>query len=730
MDTPPRPIRRDVRVFISAVTRELGSIRKLVKKGLEDNDYHAVEQDNFPLDYRDLTEKLRERIESCDAVVHIAGLCYGAEPRNRPDDAPRRSYTQREYEIAVELGKPVYVFLTGDGFPVDPHEPEPPELRELQEAHRRRLTTTGKDYSRTGTHEELAQKVRTLQLKVERLRDELEQVDVKVARTGRGLRRGLLVVLVVGLAALGATGIVIVQQQAARRAQEREQRLQQVAREKEELERRAAQAEREKAEAARREARKIVQVEQEFAERFLQQLLASKEISPEEARRRALKDLPGLVHLTASEIESLVNRKIPAAAQAALSPLEQARAALARGDYARVREVADKSRHEGRELAMIEGTAALAEFRKIPRPEHHERALAAFERAMALADPNSPVEWKAWTDAAVAAASILHDLGRFARAEPLLRECVRLREVGSGPRSPDLGVVLNDLAGVLHATNRLSEAEPLFRRALAISETTYGPGHPAVARDLNNLALLLEATNRRSEAEPLYRRALEIAERSYGPDHPEVARVLNNLALLLQATKRLSEAEPVLRRALEIHELSYGRDHSQVVTHLNNLAEMLRQTNRLSEAEPLYRRALEIAERSYGPDHPEVARVLNNLALLLQATNRVSEAEPLSSRALAINEVIYGPDHPHVATDLSSLALLLFSTNRVSEAALLHRRALAILVQFRRQTGYEHPNFHTAASIYCFILEKLGRTPEQIEIAIRAVVGSEVTDEP
>ncbi len=44
-----------------AVTRELGSVRKLVKKGLEDNDYHAVEQDNFPPDLRELKEEL-ERV--------------------------------------------------------------------------------------------------------------------------------------------------------------------------------------------------------------------------------------------------------------------------------------------------------------------------------------------------------------------------------------------------------------------------------------------------------------------------------------------------------------------------------------------------------------------------------------------------------------------------------------------------------------------------------------------
>jgi uncharacterized small protein (DUF1192 family) len=189
MSTPTQRIRRDVRVFVSAVTRELASARKIVKKGLEDNDYHAVEQDSFPPDYRDFVDKLRARIASCDAVVHIAGYCYGAEPKNRPENAPRRSYTQLEYDIAMELTKPVYVFLTSDGFPADPHESETGELKTLQESHRRSLTSTGRDYSRLDTVEELDQKIRSLQMKVERLEHELSRVDAKVTRTGRWLWR-------------------------------------------------------------------------------------------------------------------------------------------------------------------------------------------------------------------------------------------------------------------------------------------------------------------------------------------------------------------------------------------------------------------------------------------------------------------------------------------------------------------------------------------------------------
>lgn len=208
MKTTLPTIRRDTRVFISAVSRELGSVRKLVKKGLEDNDYHAVEQDNFPPDYRQLVDKLRERIASCDAVIHIAGRCYGAEPNQRPSGAPRRSYTQMEYDLAVELGKPVYLFLTGDGFPVDQHEPEGAEQTRLQEAHRRHLSSNGQDYCRLATREELDQKIRSLQLKVQGLQEELAHVDVRLTANHRNLGQRISISLIVLITAIVFAGLL------------------------------------------------------------------------------------------------------------------------------------------------------------------------------------------------------------------------------------------------------------------------------------------------------------------------------------------------------------------------------------------------------------------------------------------------------------------------------------------------------------------------------------------
>ncbi len=248
---------------------------------------------------------------------------------------------------------------------------------------------------------------------------------------------------------------------------------------------------------------------------------------------------------------------------------------------------------------------------------------------MASADPKSPTEWQAWTDAAVATASILHDLAHYSEAEPLLRDCLRLREANRGPNSPDVAIVLNNLALLLQATNRLARPSRSFAARWRSTSESYGPHHPTVAKSLNNLALLLQATNRLSEAEPLFRRALAIDEKSYGPDHPDVAIDLNNLALLLQATNRLSEAEPLFRRALAIDEKSYGPDHPDVAIHLNNLAVLLYATKRMTEAEPLMARAIRILsqfQRLTGHEHPNLRTDVENYRQLL-TQHKLAEPE-------------------------------------------------------------------------------------------------------
>jgi hypothetical protein len=127
------------RIFVSATTRDLGSYRLLAGQSLRKRDYEVDDQAIFDLTFLEIFEKLKQRIERCDAVVCLIGLVYGGEPSRRPPDQPRRSYTQWEYYLARALNKPVYRLLADPATQFDPdllREPESDELRQLQLQYR------------------------------------------------------------------------------------------------------------------------------------------------------------------------------------------------------------------------------------------------------------------------------------------------------------------------------------------------------------------------------------------------------------------------------------------------------------------------------------------------------------------------------------------------------------------------------------------------------------------
>jgi short subunit dehydrogenase-like uncharacterized protein len=88
-------------------------------------------------------------------------------------------------------------------------------------------------------------------------------------------------------------------------------------------------------------------------------------------------------------------------------------------------------------------------------------------------------------------------------------------------------------------------------------------------------------------------------------------------------------------------------------------------------------------------------------------------------RALAIDEQSFGGKHPEVARDLNNLATLLQDTNRLAEAEPLMRRALAVFID---SLGPEHPNSYTVAENYVSLLQAMGKTEDEINDILVAVL--------
>lgn len=133
-------------IFLSGVSHEFGSFRDAVVIEVPKKGCFADNQPGFPPDHRTVEEMLRCRLHDCDAVIHLVGFRFGAEPKDRPASAPRRSYTQMEFHIAREMQKPIYVFLSNEArlrdAPMPDEASEDAELAALQRAHRQAVQST------------------------------------------------------------------------------------------------------------------------------------------------------------------------------------------------------------------------------------------------------------------------------------------------------------------------------------------------------------------------------------------------------------------------------------------------------------------------------------------------------------------------------------------------------------------------------------------------------------
>ncbi len=148
------------KVFISATTSDLGTYRTAAEQELlRKPDIRPVQQNHFNPSYQTIREELRETIEECAAVICLVGEVYGEEPKNRPEGAARRSYTQMEFDLARELGKPVYPFLTADDLTPDEEVTEDAEKVALQAAHREAIANGDRLYQTFRDHAELQQHI-------------------------------------------------------------------------------------------------------------------------------------------------------------------------------------------------------------------------------------------------------------------------------------------------------------------------------------------------------------------------------------------------------------------------------------------------------------------------------------------------------------------------------------------------------------------------------------------
>ena len=161
--------------------------RQLVANTLTFLGYEPIWQDIFGTEGGDLRQMLRQQIDQSKGVVQLVGQCYGAEPMAPDEEFGRISYTQFEALYARKKGKKVWYLFMDETFPIDPHEPEPEELRQLQAAYRNSLKADTHLFHPLATRE-------ALEAGVLKLRDDLTQLRRGARRWAWGIAALLVLI--------------------------------------------------------------------------------------------------------------------------------------------------------------------------------------------------------------------------------------------------------------------------------------------------------------------------------------------------------------------------------------------------------------------------------------------------------------------------------------------------------------------------------------------------------
>jgi tetratricopeptide (TPR) repeat protein len=138
--------------------------------------------------------------------------------------------------------------------------------------------------------------------------------------------------------------------------------------------------------------------------------------------------------------------------------------------------------------------------------------------------------------------------GRYAEAEPLLRQAVIDIRAHEGRETRNYGFTLGNLAGDLQAQGRHAEALPLLKKGYESLARIIGPNHPAIGWTVNALAGSTAVVEGPNAAEPWFRQGLDLARRM-PPGHPQATERAEDFSRILLKAGRPGDALEVLRPA-------------------------------------------------------------------------------------------------------------------------------------------------------------------------------------
>jgi hypothetical protein len=123
-------------VFLSSVSQGMEPYREAVYRAINRLDgYHCVGMEDFGARQSRSEEFCSQKVSACDCFVGILGHQYGSCP-----DGSTRSFSELEYDVAVDTKKPRFMFVAPKDFPVHADLIEVDAIREKQRVFKEKVS--------------------------------------------------------------------------------------------------------------------------------------------------------------------------------------------------------------------------------------------------------------------------------------------------------------------------------------------------------------------------------------------------------------------------------------------------------------------------------------------------------------------------------------------------------------------------------------------------------------
>ncbi|HEY0743901.1 MAG TPA: CHAT domain-containing protein [Chryseosolibacter sp.] len=247
------------------------------------------------------------------------------------------------------------------------------------------------------------------------------------------------------------------------------------------------------------------------------------------------------------------------------------------------------------------------------------------------------------------AIDIYTQLDKFAEAETLLLESLKLQEKGTVIKA----AYHSELGGLYTVSAQYQKASKQLNEALDILEDLNDTNSPIALSATVNLGILYMSQGKYAEAEE----AFDFVLANMSEDEPTYFNVLNNQALVYQFLGQLDRSEKVFGQIRTADSLAVGTTHPDYAITLSNLALVLSDEGKYRDAEAMLVKAIEIQKANDEAETALYASKLNNLAKVYRLAGQPEKSIPLHQQALQIFNNTLGQNSPEFATTSFNLGM-------------------------------------------------------------------------